>query len=106
MTRRGRTSLRPSRPNLGTRDLVFAGHHYHPEHAGFNDAGDVERLHEYLAAIDPGTWSEGGLLPLPELATAEERREEIEYVRDWWPSLVEMYGRARAEGQVIICEEF
>ena len=88
----------------GTRDLRFAGGWYRPEHVGWNDSEDIARLTEYLRSIDPACWSADALAPLPDLADDPERAEELAYVRDWWPALVEMYEAAWAAQQVIVCE--
>ncbi len=90
--------------HLGSRDLRFGGAYYRPEHAGYNDPADVARLLRYLQAIEPARWDEAMLAPMTELATAEERTEELAYVRDWWPALVAMYRGAAGRAQVIVCE--
>ncbi len=90
--------------HLGSRDLHFGGY-YRPEHAGYNDRADVARLLAYLQAQDPAQWQAEQLTPLPELATAEERAEELAHARDWWPALVELYERAAREDLVVVCEE-
>jgi hypothetical protein len=90
--------------HLGSRDLHFGGY-YRPEHAGYNDRSDVLRLQTYLRAQEPQRWRAEDLTPLPELATAEERAEELADVRDWWPALVELYQRAATEDLIEACEE-
>jgi Domain of unknown function (DUF1877) len=90
--------------HYGARDLVFGGGYYRPEHAGYNDAADVARLAEYLAAVDPQRWTPAELAVLPDLADKEERAEELEYVRDWFPALRELYQQARAHDQIVVCE--
>lgn len=90
--------------HFGSRDLAFGAGYYRPEHAGWNDLDDVRRLSEYLATIDPQRWQIADLAPLTELVTDEERAEELDYVREWWPPLVDLYGRAAARSHVIVCE--
>src|SRR5216683_996054 len=41
----------------GSRDLVFGQAVYRPEHAGYNDAGDVVRLADYLTSIRAEDWT-------------------------------------------------
>lgn len=90
--------------HFGARDLRFGGGWQRPDHVGWNDRADVERLTEYARAVDPQFWSAAALTPLPHLASDAEREEELAYVRDWWPAFVEMYEQAHAERQVIVCE--
>lgn len=90
--------------HYGTRDLCFGGGYYHPEQAGYNDLPDVARLADCLAAVRPETWKSEQLLAMPALETDEDRDEELEYVREWYPSLSGMYAGAREKSQVIVCE--
>jgi hypothetical protein len=90
--------------HFGTRDLVFGGGYYRPDHAGLNDIEDVRRLAVYLQAIDPAGWTAAALTPLAECTDDAERAEELAYARDWWPSLVELYQGAKERGQVVVCE--
>jgi hypothetical protein len=89
---------------FGGRDLCFGGGFYRPDEAGLNLLPDVCRLAAYLQAVDPAGWTENDLAPRGDLADAAERTEEVEYARDWWPALVEMYVGAADAGQVIVCE--
>jgi hypothetical protein len=91
--------------HFGSRDLRFGGAFYRPDRVGINDEGDVARLLLYLEGIDAGGWQEKMLCPMPEFASAEERAEELAFVRDWWPALVEMYRGALTARQVIVCEQ-
>jgi hypothetical protein len=86
----------------GSRDLILGGF-YRPDHAGWNDTGDVARLAEYLAAVDLGRWAEADLAALPEV-TAEDRAEELAFAADCLAALRDLYGRARDGGQVVVCE--
>jgi hypothetical protein len=96
----------PSRQiHRGSRDLVFGGRPYRPDHAGFNDAADVARLAAALAAIDPAAWSADALRGLPGLDEPEDRADELGFVREWFPALCDLYARAHAAGRVIVCEE-
>lgn len=90
--------------HFGTRDLFFGTRCYRPECAGYNDAHDVGRLCEYLAAQDPARWRLADLAELRDVADDEERQEELEFAREWFPALGEVYQRARAHGQLVICE--
>src|SRR5262249_10906687 len=90
--------------HFGTRDIVFGGSFYRPEHAGWNDSADVLRLAEYLAAVDPDCWQAADLLGLPEVADAEEAAEEFLFARERFTPLQEMYQRAAGAGQMVICE--
>ena len=101
----GREHFAPiEQAHYGSRDLVFGGGFYCPERAGYNDISDAERLATYLDTLDPGSWTAEALAGLPELESAEERVEELEYVRAWFPALRDLYRRARAERQVVVCE--
>jgi hypothetical protein len=90
--------------HYGARDLVFGGGFYRPDQAGLNDLTDVARLAAYLDAIDPGQWSVVDLAALGGPADDEERQEELELARDWFPALQQLYRRAAEEKQVIVCE--
>jgi hypothetical protein len=90
--------------HAGSRDLTFGPAVYRPEHAGWNNATDVERLAGYLASVRPGDWTAQDLEPLRETPSAEDRADELEFVKEWFPALVEMYRRAHEQGQVIVCE--
>lgn len=90
--------------HFGTRDLAFGARLYRPEQVGLNDTADVDRLAAYLASLDPEAWNAAGLSALREAADDEERAEELAFARDWFPALRELYQRARARGQVVVCE--
>jgi len=90
--------------HFGARPLRFAGGWHRPDHVGWNDAAEVERLLEYARAVEPRSWTAAALAPLPELPDAAERDEELAYARDCWQGLVEMYQQAHATRQVIVCE--
>jgi hypothetical protein len=90
--------------HFGARDLRFGGGWHRPDHVGWNDAADVERLLQYARAVDPQSWSAAALAPLKDLTDDGEREEELAYVRDWWPALLELYEQAHAARQVIVCE--
>jgi hypothetical protein len=89
----------------GSRDLIFGSGFYRPEHAGINDVGDVTRLAGYLAAVDPGRWRPSDLAALRDLTDLSELVEELDYVRHWFPALQDLYRKANAAGQMIVCEE-
>jgi hypothetical protein len=89
--------------HFGARDLVFGGF-YRPEAAGYNDADDVSRLADYLATIDPARWTVADLAGLREFADDAERADELEFAREVFPPLRDLYGGARDVGQVVVCE--
>jgi hypothetical protein len=91
--------------HFGTRDLKFGSGYHRPEHAGLNDEDDIERLTTYLEKIDPAAWKPRDLEPLASFPDDEQRAEELADVRDWFPSLVELYQSARARDQVVVCEK-
>lgn len=88
----------------GARDLVFGGGFYRPEQAGYNNPADVARLRDYLAAVDPARWNTEDLRSVPSLADEDDRREELDFVREWFPALRDLYRGAAAQGQVVVCE--
>src|SRR5262249_50982793 len=71
--------------HFGTRNLVFGGGYYRPEHAGWNDLGNVARLVDYLVAVDPDRWAVQDLLFLREMKDDEERADELAFAREWFP---------------------
>ncbi len=87
----------------GSRALTFGSAVYRPEHAGYNNAGDVARLAGYLASIRPERWTAADLALLRDLPP-EERDEELAFAREWFPELAELFGRARGAGCVIVHE--
>jgi hypothetical protein len=89
--------------HLGSRELLFGAAVYRPEHCGYHDGGDVRRLAEYLASVDPSCWRPEDLTTLPDLAESE-REEELEIAREWFVPLRDMYRRAAGAGQVIVHE--
>ena len=90
--------------HFGTRDLAFGGKVYRPEHAGLNDRGDVARLADYLAAIDPQTWSRADLVSHRTCRDDDERDEELADARSWFPGLCDLYQRAKAHCHVVVTE--
>ena len=92
--------------HFGTRLLLFGTRCYRPECAGYNDIRDVVRLAEYLAAQMPETWTVADLAELRDMVDDEERQEELEFAQESFPALCEMYQRAKAHGQLVVCEVF
>ncbi len=88
--------------HYGSRDLVFGGGFYRPASAGYNDRADVGRLAEYLAGVNPAAWNASALT---EIADAEDREEELDYARQCFAALRELYRTAQAARQMVICEE-
>src|SRR5262245_58276278 len=101
----GLTHLLPAtHPALhGSRDLTFGLATYRPGHAGLNDADDVARLASDLGSVNPGAWTEGHLADLPDLAE-EDRGFELEYAREWFAVVADLYRRAASTGHLVICE--
>jgi hypothetical protein len=89
----------------GARDLLFGGGFYRPQAAGLNDFADVVRLSAYLAAVKPEDWDPSQLTGLEELPTEEDRTEELEYLREWFPALLDLYRRAEERRWVVVCEQ-
>jgi hypothetical protein len=89
----------------GSRDLTFGLAVYRPEHAGHNDPADVARLAAYLEGVHPELWTPDGLAGLPDLLTEEDRAEELEFVREWFPALVGLYQRCHDAGRVLVVEQ-
>lgn len=89
--------------HFGSRDLVFGGY-YRPGHAGCNDPDDVARLADYLAGVRAELWSVVDLGPLRDAADDDERADELEFAREWFPLLRELYAGAAERGQLIVCE--
>jgi hypothetical protein len=88
----------------GNRDLTFGSAVYRPDAAGFNAAADVSRLAAYLAALQPERWTVADLVALRDAADDEDRADELAFVREWFPMLVELYQRTHARGRVLVIE--
>lgn len=88
----------------GSRDVTFGSAIYRPDQAGYNGPDDVARLADYLAAVGPQQWTVDDLRPLRNLADDEERADELAFVREWFPVLVELYQRARVGKRILIIE--
>jgi len=88
----------------GSRDLTFGAAVYRPDHAGYNNRADVARLAAYLAGVQPEAWTLHDLRELRGVTDDEERADELEFVREWFPALRELYERAGDRGQVIVFE--
>jgi hypothetical protein len=89
---------------FGSRDLTFGAAVYRPEQAGYNDRADVARLAAYLAAVRPEHWTIADLAAWPEAESDDERAEELAFVREWFPVLVDLYDRCRRQGHILIHE--
>jgi hypothetical protein len=87
--------------HFGARDLILDGP-YRPEHAGWNDAADVDRLAAYLASCSPERWTVADLPGRPD--SAEDAEEELEFARQCLFQLRDLYGGAAERGQVVVCE--
>jgi hypothetical protein len=88
----------------GSHDLRFGGGFYRPDQAGWNDTHEVAQLANFLANVRPGSWTADGLAAMPEFADDLDRAEEVEFVRDWFGAMVELYCQASQRRQVVICE--
>jgi hypothetical protein len=90
--------------HFGRRELLFGTRCYRPENAGYNDTEDVARLSFYLADQNPDQWTLADLADLREITDEEERQEELEFAREWYPALAQLYQRAAARQQIVVCE--
>ncbi len=90
--------------HFGSRDLVFGGGYYRPDHAGYNDRDDVARLAAYLDGIDGEAWEVSDLAGCPHLADDPDPEEELEFARQCLAGLRDLYRRADAGGRVVVCE--
>src|SRR5262249_35616817 len=90
--------------HFGTRELLFGTRCYRPKYVGYNGTEDVTRLSGYLAAQNPDQWALADLAELRNVTDEEERQEELDFAREWFPALRELYQRASARRQLIICE--
>jgi hypothetical protein len=90
--------------HFGARGLVFGGGFYRPDAAGWNDTDDVIRLADYLATIDPSGWAAADLAGLRDFADEAERADELEFAREVFPPLRELYQESRDAGRVVVCE--
>jgi hypothetical protein len=90
--------------HYGACDLDFGGRCYRPDAAGFNDRADVSRLADYLDGLRPERWTPDDLKALPGLEDDEERAEEVELAREWFPALRGMYRAVQEQERVVVCE--
>lgn len=88
----------------GSRDVTFGSAVYRPDQAGYNDLDDVSRLAAYLAAIQPQRWTVDDLRSLRNVEDDDDRADELAFVREWFPALVELYQRCQANNRVLIIE--
>lgn len=88
----------------GSRDVMFGTAVYRPEQAGYNNPEDVTRLADYLAAVQSERWTVDDLRPLRGVEEDDERADELAFVQEWFPVLVELYQRCRAERRVLVIE--
>jgi hypothetical protein len=88
----------------GSRDLTFGAAVYRPGAAGYNDVADVARLAAYLEGVRPQLWKAEDLKAHRDLAGDDERAEELDFVREWFPALRDLYAQAGARGRVVVCE--
>jgi len=63
----------------------------------------VQRLAGYLASVDLSRWQFSDLAQLRDIPE-DERAEELELAREWFPALRDLFRRADDAKQVIIHE--
>lgn len=90
--------------HYGARELELGARCYRPKQVGYNDPDDVTRLSNYLAAQDPDQWTLTSLAALRDIEGDEERQEELDFAREWFPELRALYQRASASNQLLVCE--
>ncbi len=89
--------------HFGSRELRFGRATYRWDQTGLNDAADAARLADYLDAIDPTAWQPSDLSELRD-ADESERVEELEFAREWFSGLRQLYREAADGKQLIVCE--
>jgi hypothetical protein len=89
--------------HFGARDLTFGLALYRPQFAGWNNAEDVRRLAAYLDNIHPEAWTVSDLAGLRDVEVTDFA-DELDFAREWFPALAEMYRRAESHGFVIVHE--
>ena len=89
----------------GAHDLVFGQAVHAPDRVGVNERDDVARIGEYLAAVDHQRWTVDELAGWDAELTADDLEDELDCAREWFPALRDVYLRAQANGQVVVCEE-
>jgi hypothetical protein len=100
-----RASFAPIQQVLhGSRNVAFGAAVYRPEQAGYNDPNDVTRLAAYLTTVQPERWTVDDLRSLRGVDDDDERADELAFVREWFPVLVELYQRTHAERRVLVIE--
>ena len=90
--------------HFGSRELQFGSAIYRPDQIGVNDTKEVQRLAQYLGSVNPETWSTAYLGDSDEFGDEEGREAELGYVRESFPALLQLYGRACERKQIIVCE--
>ncbi|HTU18349.1 MAG TPA: hypothetical protein VMG10_09850 [Gemmataceae bacterium] len=88
----------------GSRDVTFGSTVYRPDQAGYNNPDDVALLATYLADVEPERWTVDDLRPLRDVEDYDEQADELAFVREWFPALVELYQRSRTENRVLVIE--
>lgn len=82
---------------LGSQELRFGPICYRTDHVSWNDESDVRFVAESLSAVPTAGWRAADL-PGP------DADEELEYIQEWFPRLVDLYRRAVEARWVIVCE--
>jgi hypothetical protein len=100
-----RTQMPPIlQAHRGSRDLIFGTAVYRPENAGYNNAADVARLAEYLAAVRTEAWTPDALAGLEGAEDEEARTEELACAREALAALRDLYRKAHAANRVVVVE--
>jgi hypothetical protein len=90
--------------HFGSRDLTFGAAIYRPEHAGYSNADDVRLIADFLGPVRPETWTVAELAHFTELAV-EDRPEELDFARECFGALQDLFVRASDRGWVVVHEQ-
>ena len=87
--------------HFGSRDLTFGARHLSSRVRRLQQRRRRARLADYLASVRPESWTVADLDALRDM-DLEDRADELEFAREWFPALVEMY-RRRRPADVLSC---
>jgi hypothetical protein len=90
--------------HFGSQDLAFGSKVYRPFNAGLNDTDDVTRLLAYLNQVDTHGWRGNDLAPSTKMES-EELEEELEFARQCFTALKDLYRSASERNAVVLCEK-
>jgi hypothetical protein len=88
--------------HYGSQYLTFGSRTYRPQACGINESDDVRRLGRYLADLRPNDWTSAALEEL--IPNEGDRDDELEFAREWFPALLDLYHRAESRQQIVIAE--